>query len=115
VAAVLDLDAVSADVIDAGVEPDELSLDLLDSLVAHLAARLRCRANPRRSRVPPDCARAEASRRFRPEAARAELVRALTHPQLGPLDAEDEEELLDALESLRRRQAARLLRDTLSG
>jgi hypothetical protein len=42
-------------------------------------------------------------------------VRALTHPQLGPLDAEDEEELLDALESLRRRQAARLLRDTLSG
>jgi hypothetical protein len=53
--------------------------------------------------------------RFAPEAARAELVRALTHPELGPLDAEDEAELQDALDALRRRQAARLLRDTLSG
>jgi hypothetical protein len=53
--------------------------------------------------------------RFAPEAARAELVRALTHPELGPIDAEDENELQDALEGLRRRQAARLLRDTLSG
>jgi hypothetical protein len=53
--------------------------------------------------------------RFAPEAARAELVRALTHPDLGPLDADDENELLDALENLRRRQAARLLSDTLSG
>jgi hypothetical protein len=52
--------------------------------------------------------------RFAPEAARAELVRNLTRPELGPLDAEDEDELLDALEGLRRRQAARLLRDTLS-
>jgi hypothetical protein len=53
--------------------------------------------------------------RFAPEVAQAELVRNMTTSELGPLDGEDEGELLDALESLRRRQAARLLRDTLSG
>lgn len=59
------------------------------------------------------CLIGELLERFAPEAARAELVRALTHPQLGPLDEEDEAELQDALDGLRRRQAARLLRDTL--
>jgi hypothetical protein len=53
--------------------------------------------------------------RFAPEVAQAELVRNLTRTELGPLDEADEAELLDALDCLRRRQAARLLRDTLSG
>jgi predicted nucleic acid-binding protein len=53
--------------------------------------------------------------RFAPEVAQAELVRNLTRPELGPLEAEEEDELLDALEGLRRRQAARLVRDTLGG
>jgi len=52
--------------------------------------------------------------RFAPEVAQAELVRSMT-PTVGPFDVQDEDELLDALESLRRRQAARLLRDTFSG
>jgi predicted nucleic acid-binding protein len=51
--------------------------------------------------------------RFTPEVAQAELVRNLTRAEMGPLDAEDENELLDALDGLRRRQAARMLRDTL--
>ena len=53
--------------------------------------------------------------RVAPEVAQAELVRNMTASELGSLDAEDEDELLDALQGLRRRQAARLLRDTLSG
>ena len=49
-----------------------------------------------------------------PDAARAEVVR--TFSALGPIGGpEDENDLLDSLEGLRRRQAARLLRDTLSG
>ena len=51
--------------------------------------------------------------RFAPEVAQAELVRNLTAAELGPLDAEDENELLDALDGLRRRQATRMLRDAL--
>jgi hypothetical protein len=51
--------------------------------------------------------------RVAPEVAQAELVRNMTASELGSLDAEDE--LLDTLQGLRRRQAARLLRDTLSG
>jgi len=58
---------------------------------------------------------AELLERFAPEVAQAELVRNMTASELGPIDAEDEDELLDALDGLRRRQAARLLRDTLSG
>lgn len=50
--------------------------------------------------------------RFAPEVAQAELVRNLTAAELGPLDAE-ENELLDALDGLRRRQATRMLRDAL--
>jgi hypothetical protein len=53
--------------------------------------------------------------RFAPEAARAELVR--LHRDLDALslvhDALAEDYLHDDLESLRQRQAARLLRDTL--
>jgi hypothetical protein len=50
--------------------------------------------------------------RFAPEVAQAELVRNMTASELRTLDAEDEP--LDALDGLRRRQAARLLPDTVS-
>jgi hypothetical protein len=39
--------------------------------------------------------------RFAPEVAQAELVRSMTALELGPLDTEDEDELLDALKGLR--------------
>ena len=48
-----------------------------------------------------------------PEAARNELVR--TYATEIARDPEDSNDLLDAIEGLRRRQTARLLRDTLSG
>ena len=38
----------------------------------------------------------------------------MTAPSLGPMERRDEDELLDALDGLRRRQAARLLRDTFT-
>lgn len=44
--------------------------------------------------------------RYAPEVAQAELVRNLAPSDPGPLAAEDEVELLDALDGLRRRQAA---------
>ena len=50
--------------------------------------------------------------RFAPDEARAELKR--TYMNNGPFcDPADADDLLDALEDLRRREAARLLRDTL--
>jgi hypothetical protein len=52
--------------------------------------------------------------RFVPELAQAQLVRSMTASQTGPLEAQDEHELLEALDGLRRRQAARMLRDALS-
>jgi hypothetical protein len=48
-----------------------------------------------------------------PAAARAELVR--TYSTEIARDPENTNDLLDGIEDLRRRQAARLLRDTLSG
>jgi predicted nucleic acid-binding protein len=51
--------------------------------------------------------------RFAPEVAQAELVRNLTRSEPGASAAADEAELFDALDGLRRRQAARLLRDAL--
>ena len=50
--------------------------------------------------------------RFAPGVAQAELVRGMTPSGSGPMEAEDGSELLDALDGVRRRQAARLLRDT---
>jgi hypothetical protein len=50
---------------------------------------------------------AELLERFAPEVAQAELVRNMTASELGSLDAEDE--LRDALEGLRRRQAGSAL------
>jgi hypothetical protein len=55
----------------------------------------------------------ELRERYAPEIAQAELVRNLTPSVPGPLAAEDEVELFDALDGLRRRQAARMLRDAL--
>ena len=52
--------------------------------------------------------------RLVPELAQAHLVRSMTASQTGPLEAQDEHELLEALDGLRRRQAARMLRDALS-
>jgi hypothetical protein len=52
--------------------------------------------------------------RFVPELAQAQLVRSMTASQTGPLEAQDEHEFLEALDGLRRRQAARMLRDALS-
>jgi hypothetical protein len=51
--------------------------------------------------------------RTSPELARAEVLRTYDSP-IAP-DPEDANDLLDSLESLRRRQAARLLRDTFQG
>jgi hypothetical protein len=51
--------------------------------------------------------------RFAPDEARAELVRTYTPATPALADPKDGDDLLDALEGLRRRQAARLLRDTL--